>query len=71
LAGTWNARQAADGDAPLLVRRGAVGAAWAVVEPVLGGVAPVYEDEPGTRGAAEAGQWAADLGGRHNPQGAS
>jgi glucose-6-phosphate 1-dehydrogenase len=56
------------GDALLFVRQDAVEAAWAIVEPILGGVTPVHEYEPGTWGPAEAEGLAADVGGWHNPQ---
>ena len=59
------------GDALLFVRQDAVEAAWAIVEPILGNVTPVYEYAPHTWGPAEADRLAADIGGWHNPQEAS
>jgi glucose-6-phosphate 1-dehydrogenase len=59
------------GDALLFVRQDAVEAAWAIVEPILGHVTPVYEYEPGTWGPAEADRLASDIGGWHNPEEAS
>jgi glucose-6-phosphate 1-dehydrogenase len=56
------------GDALLFVRQDAVEAAWAIVEPILGDVTPVYAYEPGTWGPAEAERLAADVGGWHNPE---
>jgi glucose-6-phosphate 1-dehydrogenase len=59
------------GDATLFVREDATEAAWAIVEPILGNVAPVYEYEPGSWGPTEAERLATDLGGWHNPLAAS
>jgi len=59
------------GDALLFVRQDAVEAAWAIVEPILGNVTPVYEYAPHTWGPAEADRLAADIGGWHNLQEAS
>jgi glucose-6-phosphate 1-dehydrogenase len=59
------------GDATLFAREDAVEAAWALVEPVLGNVTPVYEYEPGTWGPAEAGRLTADVGGWARPEGDS
>ncbi|MGH9454603.1 MAG: glucose-6-phosphate dehydrogenase [Terriglobia bacterium] len=59
------------GDAMLFVREDAVEAAWAVVDPILGEVAPLHTYEPGTWGPPEADQLAADVGGWHNPQSSS
>jgi glucose-6-phosphate 1-dehydrogenase len=56
------------GDALLFVRQDAVEAAWAIAEPILGDVTPVYEYEPGSWGPTEAERLAADIGGWHNPQ---
>jgi glucose-6-phosphate 1-dehydrogenase len=56
------------GDALLFVRQDAVEAAWAIVEPILGNVTPLYEYAPHTWGPAEADRLAADIGGWHNPQ---
>jgi glucose-6-phosphate 1-dehydrogenase len=56
------------GDALLFVRQDAVEAAWAIAEPILGNITPVYAYEPGTWGPTEAERLAADIGGWHNPQ---
>jgi len=56
------------GDALLFVRQNAVEAAWAIVEPILGHVTPVYEYAPHTLGPAEADRLASDIGGWHNPE---
>jgi glucose-6-phosphate 1-dehydrogenase len=58
------------GDATLFARQDGVEAAWAVVEPILGNVTPVYQYEPGTWGPPEADALAADVGGWHDPSGA-
>jgi glucose-6-phosphate 1-dehydrogenase len=58
---------AMQGDATLFVRQDAVEAAWAVVEPVLGNVTPVYPYQPATWGPPETDRLAADIGGWHNP----
>jgi glucose-6-phosphate 1-dehydrogenase len=55
------------GDAMLFVREDAVEAAWAIVDPILGNVSPLYSYDPGTWGPAEAERLAGDLGGWHNP----
>jgi glucose-6-phosphate 1-dehydrogenase len=55
------------GDAMLFVREDAVEAAWAIVDPILGNVSPLYNYDPGTWGPAEAARLADDLGGWHNP----
>jgi len=49
------------------VRQDAVEAAWAIVEPILGHVTPVYEYAPLTWGPAEADRLASDIGGWHQP----
>jgi glucose-6-phosphate 1-dehydrogenase len=59
------------GDAMLFVREDAVEAAWSIVEPILGNVAPVHLYEAGEWGPAEADRLAADIGGWHNPEKAS
>jgi glucose-6-phosphate 1-dehydrogenase len=56
------------GDALLFVRQDAVEAAWAIVEPILGDITPVYAYAPGSWGPTEAERLAADIGGWHNPQ---
>ena len=55
------------GDATLFARQDAVEAAWAMVEPILGGVTPVHEYEPGTWGPAEADALTAAVGGWNCP----
>ena len=62
---------AMNGDAVLFVREDAVEAAWAIVDPILGNVTPLHEYEQGTWGPAEAEKMAADVGGWHNPKGAT
>ena len=59
---------AMSGDRTLFTRQDAVEAAWAIVEPILGHVTPVYEYEPHTWGPAEADRLASDIGGWHNPE---
>jgi glucose-6-phosphate 1-dehydrogenase len=54
---------ALDGDPTLFARQDAVEAAWKIVDPVLGDVAPVHLYEPGTWGPAEADALAAGVGG--------
>jgi glucose-6-phosphate 1-dehydrogenase len=58
---------AMDGDGTLFARQDGVEAAWAIVQPILGTVTPVYEYEPGTWGPAEAERLVAGVGGWHNP----
>jgi glucose-6-phosphate 1-dehydrogenase len=58
---------AMDGDAMLFARQDGVEAAWAVVQPILGDVTPLYEYEPGTWGPSAAGKLAAEVGGWHVP----
>jgi glucose-6-phosphate 1-dehydrogenase len=55
------------GDGTLFARQDAVEAAWAIVQPILGDVSPVYEYEPGTWGPAEADRLTAKVGRWHNP----
>ena len=55
------------GDGTLFARQDGVEAAWAIVQPVLGGATPVHEYEPGTWGPPEAARLAADIGGWHCP----
>ena len=55
------------GDKMLFVREDVVEAQWAVVEPILGNVTPVYQYEPGTWGPREADKFADEVGGWHNP----
>jgi glucose-6-phosphate 1-dehydrogenase len=56
------------GEPLLFVRQDAVEVSWAVVQHLLGNVAPTYMYEPGSWGPAEADRLAADIGGWHNPQ---
>ncbi len=56
------------GDNMLFVREDVVEAAWSIVEPILGDVAPLHVYEQGTWGPAEADLLAADVGGWHNPE---
>jgi glucose-6-phosphate 1-dehydrogenase len=55
------------GDPSLFVREDSVEAAWSVVDPVLGGVTPVYEYAPNTWGPPEADRIIKREGGWHNP----
>jgi glucose-6-phosphate 1-dehydrogenase len=55
------------GDSLLFVREDGVEAAWGVVDPILGNVAPVHEYEPNTWGPVQAEQIIAGDGGWHNP----
>ena len=57
------------GDAMLFAREDGVEAAWAIVQPILGNVAPLHEYEPGSWGPPEAEALAADVGGWHSPSG--
>jgi len=50
------------GDNTLFASAAGVEVAWRIVEPVLGGVTPVHEYEPGTWGPPEADAIAADVG---------
>ncbi|MGH9326086.1 MAG: glucose-6-phosphate dehydrogenase, partial [Terriglobia bacterium] len=59
---------AMQGDNMLFVREDVVEAAWSIVEPILGNVAPVCVYEPDTWGPAEADRLAANIGGWHTPQ---
>jgi glucose-6-phosphate 1-dehydrogenase len=56
------------GHAALFVREDAVLAQWAIVEPVLGNVTPVFPYEPGSWGPAEADRLVGGRGPWHNPQ---
>jgi len=60
---------AMDGDETLFARQDAVEAAWAIVEPILGGVTPVHEYEVGTWGPPDAARLSAEVGGWHCPPG--
>jgi glucose-6-phosphate 1-dehydrogenase len=55
------------GDATLFARQDGVEAAWAVVEPILGGATPVHPYQPGTWGPPQADILTADVGGWHDP----
>jgi glucose-6-phosphate 1-dehydrogenase len=55
------------GDQSLFAREDAVEAAWRVVDPVLGNVAPLHEYEPGTWGPPEADDLVAAYGGWRAP----
>ncbi len=59
--------EAMEGDGTLFARQDGVEAAWAVVQPILGDVTPLYEYEPGTWGPPEAAGLAAGIGGWHCP----
>jgi glucose-6-phosphate 1-dehydrogenase len=56
------------GEGLLFVREDAVDAAWAIVDPILDNVTPVYEYKPGTWGPAEADRLTKDMGSWRNPQ---
>ena len=60
---------AMEGDPTLFAREDEVEAAWAVVQPILGGTTPVHDYEPGTWGPAEADALTAEIGGWHSPAG--
>jgi len=53
---------ALEGDDQLFAREDTVEAEWQVVEPILGGAAPLYQYQPGTWGPEEADQLLADSG---------
>jgi glucose-6-phosphate 1-dehydrogenase len=55
------------GDATLFSRQDGVEAAWAIVDPILGGATSVHEYEPGTWGPPDAARLTADVGGWHAP----
>jgi glucose-6-phosphate 1-dehydrogenase len=57
------------GDGTLFARQDGVEAAWAIVQPILGGVVTVHEYEPGTWGPVEAEQLTAEIDGWHCPTG--
>ncbi|HMF41073.1 MAG TPA: glucose-6-phosphate dehydrogenase [Polyangia bacterium] len=57
--------EAMEGDTSLFAREDSVDAAWAVVQPVLGDVAPVHEYEPGSWGPVDADRLTAEVGGWH------
>jgi glucose-6-phosphate 1-dehydrogenase len=53
------------GDGVLFARQDGVEAAWAIVQPILGGATPIHEYEPGTWGPPEAEALVSGLGGWH------
>jgi glucose-6-phosphate 1-dehydrogenase len=55
------------GDATLFSRQDGVEAAWAIVDPILGGATSVHQYEPGTWGPPDAARLTADVGGWHAP----
>jgi glucose-6-phosphate 1-dehydrogenase len=57
------------GDGVLFSRQDGVEAAWAIVEPILGGETPLHEYEPGTWGPTAAGTLVRSVGGWHCPPG--
>jgi glucose-6-phosphate 1-dehydrogenase len=56
------------GDQTLFARQDSVEAAWEIVEPILGGVTPVHDYDPGTWGPPDAARLTAEIGGWHAPQ---
>jgi glucose-6-phosphate 1-dehydrogenase len=56
------------GHSLLFVREDAVEVSWAIVEQLLGNVAPTHMYEPGSWGPAEADRLATDIGGWHDVQ---
>jgi glucose-6-phosphate 1-dehydrogenase len=58
---------AMEGDATLFAREDNVEAAWAVVEPILGGSTPIHIYEPGSWGPEAATGLTAQVGGWHAP----
>ena len=59
--------EAMAGDATLFAREDEVEAAWAIVQPILDGVTPVHEYDPGTWGPSEADALTLEVGGWHVP----
>jgi len=55
------------GEHSLFTRRNAVEAAWAVVDPVLDDVTPLYPYRPGCWGPEQAGRLTRRHGDRYNP----
>jgi glucose-6-phosphate 1-dehydrogenase len=56
------------GHSLLFVREDAVEVSWAIVQQLLGNVAPTYTYEPGSWGPVEADRLATDIGGWHDLQ---
>jgi glucose-6-phosphate 1-dehydrogenase len=56
------------GDATLFARQDVVEAAWAIVDPVIPGPSPMYDDEPGTWGPKEADRLVECVGGWNTPK---
>lgn len=54
------------GDGSLFASQSGVEAAWAVVQPILGSVSPIYEYEPGTWGPAESRRFMAGICGKES-----
>jgi len=59
--------EAMEGDPTLFAREDGVEAAWAIVQPILGGTIPVRTYEPGGWGPEEAAALTAEVGGWHSP----
>src|SRR4029077_15507453 len=59
--------EAMEGDPTLFAREDGVEAAWAIVQPSLGGTVPARPYEPGSWGPDEAARLTAEVGGWHNP----
>jgi glucose-6-phosphate 1-dehydrogenase len=55
------------GDGTLFARQDGVEAAWAIVEPILGGETPLHDYEPGTWGPAAASTLVRGVGGWYSP----
>jgi len=53
------------GDTALFAREDSVGAAWEIVQPILGNVTPVHEYAPGSWGPIDADRLTAEVGGWH------
>src|SRR5262249_37007409 len=60
--------EAMKGDATLFARQDYVEEAWRIVDPILGGAAPLFEYEPHTWGPPQADQVVAGGAGWHNPK---
>ncbi len=63
--------EAMNGDQALFAREDYVEAEWRIVDPILGSTIPLHEYESGTWGPDPADQIMADVGGWHNPDGAT